>query len=163
MEDPQTKTEQKAEQSTEQSAEQSTWFTIPEAAGYLGVSEPTVYRWMREGKLSFYKVGDATRFKKENLDMVFEKHTGAHEADYYSGRCSVCGHSRLVRGKVQSTGNTYFRPARTRFFTLMQSLVGLEARACPRCGFVQLFAETGKLDRLLRDRDRRREEVEQQA
>ena len=60
------------------------WFTIQEAAGYLNISEPTVYRWMKEGKLSFYKVGDSTRFKKENLEMVYEKHTSEREAQFSS-------------------------------------------------------------------------------
>ena len=128
---------------------EKTWFTIAQAAEYLDVSEPTIYRWMRDGKLSFYKVGDSTRFKRENLDMVVEKYTGDREADYYGGRCVACGHSRLVPGKIQSTGNVYFRPSKARFFTLLEAFVRLEARVCPRCGFVQLFASTDRLDRLL--------------
>jgi excisionase family DNA binding protein len=136
--------------------EEAVWFSIPEAAEYLGISEPTIYRWMREGKLSFYKVGDSTRFKKENLDMVFEKHTGTHEADYHSSRCAACGNTGLVPGRVQSTGKVYFKPRRTRFLTLHDSLVGVEAWACPRCGFVQLFTDTQKLDILLRQEDRPR-------
>jgi len=125
------------------------WFTIPEAAQYLNVSEPTVYRWMREGKISFYKVGDATRFKKQNLDMVFEKHTGKIEAQYYGARCVACGHTYLVPGKIQAAGNVHFKPARTRFFTLLESIVRLQARVCPRCGFVQVFGDTEKLSRLV--------------
>jgi len=138
---------------TEHAAGQQVWHTIPQAAEYLGVSEPTIYRWMRDGKLSFYKVGDSTRFKKENLDMVFEKHTGSHEADYYSGRCAACGHTGLVPGRIQSTGSVYFKPRHTRFLTFLQSLVGLEARVCPRCGFAQLFTDTEKLNRLVPDQD----------
>jgi len=146
-------TERKAEGAVS-SARQKEWFSIQEAGEYLGVSEPTVYRWMREGKLSFYKVGDATRFKKENLDMVYEKHTSEQEAEYYGARCVACGHSHLIPGKIQSTGNVYFKPAKTRFFALMESFVGMEARVCPRCGYVQLFTDTGKLDRLLTNGDR---------
>jgi excisionase family DNA binding protein len=130
------------------------WFTVQEAGKYLGISEPTVYRWMRDGKLSFYKVGDSTRFKKENLDMVYRKHTSEHEADYYGSRCVACGHSHLVPGKIQSTGNVYFKPAKTRFFALMESFVGMQARVCPRCGFVQLFTDTRKLNKLLVEKDR---------
>ncbi len=136
---------------------QETWLSIGEAADYLGVSEPTIYRWMRDGKLSFYKVGDSTRFRRENLDMVIEKHTGAHEADYYGSRCVACGHSRLVRGRVQSTGNVYFKPAHTRFLTLHQSLVRVEARVCPRCGYVQMFTDTEQLAHLLTDQDTKEE------
>ena len=143
--------------------EDRTWFSIPEAAQYLGISEPTIYRWMREGKLSFYKVGDSTRFKRENLDMVVEKYTGTHEADYHGRRCAVCGHSQTIRGRIQSTGNVYFKPSRTRFFTLAQSLVGIEARVCARCGVVQLFTDVEKMDRLLREEDRVHEEEETEA
>lgn len=125
------------------------WFTIPEAATYLGVSEPTIYRWMKEGKLSFYKVGDSTRFRKENLEMVYEKHTGVREAEYYGARCVACGHSQLIQGKLQSTGNVYFKPAKTKFFTMLESSVGVEARVCPRCGFVQAFTDAEKLNKLL--------------
>jgi hypothetical protein len=48
----------------------------------------------------------------------------------------------------------YFRPAKTRFFALMESFVGMQARVCPRCGFVQLFTDTRKLDKLLVETDR---------
>ncbi len=37
------------------------WFSVKEAAAYLGKSEPTIFRWMKDGTLSFYKVGRATR------------------------------------------------------------------------------------------------------
>ena len=130
------------------------WLSIAEAAEYLGISEPTIYRWMRDGKLSFYKVGDSTRFRRENLDMVVEKHTGTHEADFYGSRCVACGHSRLVKGRVQSTGRVYFKPDHTRFLTLHQSLVGVQARVCPKCGFVQMFTDTDQLDSLLREEDK---------
>ena len=138
---------------TSDKTQEESWLSIAEAAEYLGISEPTIYRWMRDGKLSFYKVGDSTRFRRENLDMVVEKHTGAHEADYYGSRCVACGHSRLVRGRVQSTGRVYFKPDHTRFLTLHQSLVGVEARVCPKCGFVQMFTNTEHLGRLLRDEE----------
>lgn len=134
--------------------EEREWFTIPEAADYLEVSEPTIYRWMKEGKLSFYKLGDGTRFRKENLDMIFEKHTGHREANYYGSRCVACGHSHLIPGRVQSTGNVYFKPAKARFFALMENLVQLDARVCPRCGFVQLFGSTDRLNKLLPDAEK---------
>lgn len=133
---------------------QSEWLSIKEASQYLGISEPTLYRWMRGGKLSFYKVGDSTRFRRENLDLVVEKHTGEKEAEQFGLRCIACGHSRLVKGTVQSTGRVYFRPDKTRFFTLSEGLVAVEARVCPQCGFVQTFADTAKLDRLLTEGDR---------
>ena len=32
------------------------WYSIKEAAEYLDVGEPTLFRWMREGKITYRKV-----------------------------------------------------------------------------------------------------------
>jgi len=125
------------------------WYTIREAAEYLSVSQPTIFRWMKEGLLSFYKIGGSTRFSKESLDVVVEKTTGRKEAEAASGRCACCGHNILVEGRVQGAGRLYFRPDRTRFWVLEESLVPLRARVCAACGYVQMRAETGKLGRLM--------------
>ena len=125
------------------------WFSISEAAAYLEVSEPTIFRWMKEGLISFYKVGGSTRFSQEGLDAVIEKTTGRKEAEAAAGRCAACGHSVLVDGRLQGTGVLYFHPVRTKFWTLEQSLVPMRARVCTACGYVQLHADTGKLNRLL--------------
>ena len=123
-------------------------YTIPEAAAYLGVSEPTIYRWMKDGILSFYKIGNATRFSKESLDALIEKQTGRKEAEAAQGRCAACGHSVLVDGRMQGTGRLYFRPDRTRFWTFQEALVPVRARVCAACGYIQLTADTEKLSRL---------------
>lgn len=124
------------------------WFTIPQAARYLGVSEPTVYRWMKDGSLSFYKVGNATRFSREGLDAVVEKVTGRKEAVVAQTRCASCGHSVLVDGRLQGAGRLYFKPAHTRFWVLEESLVPVTARVCAACGYVQVHADVEKLGRL---------------
>ena len=126
------------------------WMTVKEAAGYLGVSEPTVFRWMREGTISYFKLGGATRFKRGNLDMVARKVTGAREGEQRVARCAVCGHGYLVAGSVRSTGKLYFTPGRTRFFVLSDSMIDVAARACPVCGHVEMFADTAKLARRMR-------------
>ena len=69
-----------------QNPEQKGWFSIKEASEYLGISQPTLYRWMKEGLLSFYKVGGSTRFTQEGLDAVVEKTTGRKEAEAATGR-----------------------------------------------------------------------------
>lgn len=125
------------------------WFTVREAAEYLGISQPTVFRWMKDGLLSFYKIGGSTRFSRESLDAVVEKTTGSKEAEAAAGRCASCGHSMLVQGRVQGTGRLYFRPDKTKFWTFEESLVPLRARVCSACGHVQMHAETDKLNRLL--------------
>ncbi len=125
------------------------WYTVAEAAEYLGVSEPTIFRWMRDGRLSFLKIGGATRFTQEGLEALIEKTTGSAEAEAAAGRCAACGHSVLVEGRLESTGRLYFRPEKTRFWVFAESLVPVRARVCTACGYIQVHADTSKLKRLL--------------
>ncbi len=124
------------------------WYSVREAAGYLGVSEPTIFRWMKDGLLSFFKIGGSTRFSQEGLDAVIEKTTGRKEAEAAAGRCAVCGHSVLIEGRLRGAGRLYFQPAKTRFWAFEESMVPTQARVCPACGYIQLSADTGKLTRL---------------
>jgi excisionase family DNA binding protein len=124
------------------------WFSIQQAADYLGVSQPTIFRWMKQGLLSFYKVGGATRFSREGLDAVVEKTTGRKEAEASAGRCASCGHGVLVAGRLQGTGLLYFKPDKTRFWTFEESLVPTRAHMCAACGYLQMHADTEKLGRL---------------
>jgi excisionase family DNA binding protein len=124
------------------------WYSVPEAAAYLHVSEPTIFRWMKEGTLSFYKVGGATRFTREGLDAVIEKSTGRKEAEASAGRCSACGHGVLVEGRLQGTGRLYFRPLKTKFWTFAEPMVDVRVRACAACGHLQLHTDVSKLERL---------------
>ena len=129
------------------------WMTVKQAASYLGVSEPTIFRWMREGTVSFFKLGGATRFRRENLDMVARKVTGKEEGEQRAAHCAVCGHGFLLPGNVRSTGKIYFMPRKTKFFVLSESVVDVEAHACPVCGHVEMFADTSKLAKLMREQD----------
>ncbi len=124
------------------------WYSIPEAAEYLGISQPTLFRWMKDGILSFYKVGGSTRFTREGLDALVEKTTGRKEAEAAAGKCASCGHGVLLEGRLQGTGKLYFRPAKTKFWTFEEALVETKARVCAACGYVQMHADTAKLGRL---------------
>ncbi len=124
------------------------WFSVKEAADYLGISQPTVFRWMKEGVISFYKVGGSTRFSQESLDALVEKTTGRKEAEAAAGQCAACGHSVLLEGRVQGSGRLHFKPERTRFWTFEESLVPIRATTCAACGYIQMHADTGKLSRL---------------
>ena len=121
------------------------WYTIKEAADYLGISQPTIFRWMKEGVLSFYKIGGSTRFSQEGLDAVIEKSTGEKEATQAAGSCVVCGHNILVDGRVQATGKLYFKPAKSSFWVLHEAMIPTHARACPACGHIQFYVEPQKL------------------
>ena len=142
-------TDKSAEEAAEPKEENAkTWYSVPEAAKYLGVSEPTIFRWMKQGTLSFYKVGGSTRFSREGLDAVIQKTTGQREAEAVSGRCAACGHSVLLDGQLQGTGRLFFRPARTKFWVFAEALVPTKARVCAACGYIQVHADTTKLRRL---------------
>ncbi len=133
---------------TENSVAEPKWLSIKDAAQYLGVSQPTVFRWMKDGVLSFYKVGGSTRFSQENLDAVFRKNTSAQEASATRLNCAACGHHSLIEGRMQGTGRLYFKPSKVRFWTLQESLVPTEAKVCEACGYVQLHADVAKLKSL---------------
>lgn len=130
--------------------EKRPWYSIREACEYLEVSEQTIFRWMKEGKLTYFKVGDSTRFRQEDLDLMITKFTGEKEAEKHGTKCLACGHSVLVSGRIASTGKVYFKPHKTKFLVLLESLVNLEAKSCPKCGFIQLFADTEKLNKLIK-------------
>ena len=132
-------------------SEQKGWYSVKDAADYLDVSHPTIFRWMKEGTLSFYKVGGSTRFSKEGLDAIIEKTTGSKEAEAAAGRCAACGHNFLLEGHLQGTGRLYFVPRKTKFWIFADSMVGLRARVCTACGFIQLHADVVKLKKLKRE------------
>jgi excisionase family DNA binding protein len=48
------------------------WFTVEEAAEYLGVSKRTIYKLTQEGRLPAFLIGNERhrRFRKEDLDKV---------------------------------------------------------------------------------------------
>lgn len=138
------------------------WLTVKEAADYLKVSEQTIFRWMRTGKVSFFKFGSSTRFRRSNLDLVAEKVTGEAEGEQAASRCAACGNSKMVAGRVRSTGRMYFQPEKARFFVLSESFVAVRAKTCAACGYIQLFADTQKLGNLLQANDDDAEEEQQE-
>lgn len=121
------------------------WFSIREAADYLDVGEQTIYRWMREGMITYRKVGDSTRFWLEDLDAVMKVIPSEKDAAKVQKVCPVCHHSELVEGHVQSTGANYFYPGKTKFWTFKMSHLETRARMCTRCGAVVWFADPAKL------------------
>ena len=134
----------------EKGTDKADWYSIAEAAEYLGVSQPTIFRWMKEGLLSFYKVGGSTRLSKEGLDAVVEKTTGRKEAEAAAGRCASCGNSWLEDGHLQGVGNVHFRPDRAKFWVLSEALVPTRARVCTACGYVQIHVDAPRLRRLIK-------------
>jgi excisionase family DNA binding protein len=121
------------------------WFSIREAAEYLDVGEPTLYRWMREEKITYRKVGDSTRFWQEDLDAVMQVYHSARDIQKAREVCPVCRHDELLEGSVQSTGMNYFRPRQTKFWTLKAANIITSAKMCARCGAIAWFGDAKKL------------------
>lgn len=121
------------------------WFTIKTAAAYLDVGEPTIYRWMREGKITFRKVGDSTRFLKPDLDAVIQVHPSHRDVDQVTEFCPACHHTELVSGRVQGTGLVYFRPEKAKFWTFRTNNVDTQARMCARCGVIVWVGDVEQL------------------
>jgi len=131
-----------------ENSKKTNWYSIREAAEYLDVGEPTLYRWMREGKITFRKVGDSTRFWQEDLDSVMEVFHSAKDLDKAREVCPVCRHDELVEGKVRGAGLVYFVPKKTKFWTLKDSFVETTARMCMRCGAISWFGDVKKMEQL---------------
>lgn len=50
------------------------WMTVREAADYLGVARPTIYRWAREGRLPIYKLAQGVaRVRGRDLQAFLEE------------------------------------------------------------------------------------------
>jgi excisionase family DNA binding protein len=133
---------------TTESSKKKEWYTIREAAEQLDVGEPTLYRWMREGKITYRKVGDSTRFWQEDLDAVMQVYHSAKDLEKAREVCPVCRHHDLVEGKARGAGLVYFVPMKTKFWTLKDSFIQTTARMCARCGAISWFGDTDKLGKL---------------
>jgi ribosomal protein S27AE len=103
---------------------------------------------MKEGKITFRKVGDSTRFLQEDLDSFVKVVPSARDAENVKVFCPACHHDELVDGVLRSTGLLYFQPAKANFWTFRDSNVTTKARICTRCGAVSLFGDLGKLERI---------------
>ncbi len=125
------------------------WFTIREAAEYLSIGEPTLYRWMRDGKITFRKIGDSTRFLKEDLDAFVQVFPSAKDVSQVKEICHVCHHDKLVEGQFRTTGLNYFTPSKTKFWSLKTSNIASHAKMCTRCGAIMLFGDLKKLQTLV--------------
>ena len=134
--------------SDQPSANRPRWYSIKDAAEYLDIGEPTLYRWMREGKITYRKVGDSTRFWREDLDAMMEVFHSEKGLTSLKKACSTCHQGELVPGAFRSTGLMYFQPKKTKFWTLQDSNVEVEGYMCNRCGSVFLFGDTEKLTKL---------------
>jgi excisionase family DNA binding protein len=52
---------------------------VDQAAGYLGVSPDTLYKYLSEGRLPAFKLGNRWRLKKTTLDRWMERQSQTRE------------------------------------------------------------------------------------
>ncbi len=128
------------------------WFSLKEAAEYLSIGEPTLYRWMKDKRITFRKVGDSTRFLKEDLDSIIEIHPSTKDSEKVFRCCPICHHDELIDGTVQSTGRSYFKPNKTKFWVMKESIIGINALMCTKCGTLTLLADTKDLKELIKEK-----------
>jgi excisionase family DNA binding protein len=139
----------------EETSSRPRWFSIKEAAEYLDIGEPTLYRWMRERQITFRKVGDSTRFLKEDLDAAVQVHRSKRELERATGTCPVCKAEDLVEGLMQSTGRIYFKLKSTKFWTLKENSVPTTAKLCRKCGAITYFGDLEQVEALIEEQRRK--------
>jgi len=131
------------------------WLSTAEAAKYLGISDPTLFRWIRDRRVISYKVGNATRFKREDLDALVERRQTRRMIAEAPEKCDQCGSKALTTGAVRGSGpfNTYFFPDNAKFLTVNTSEVEVKAYVCLECGHIMMRADLKKLHRLLKEKE----------
>ena len=61
--------------------DEETFYTIPEAAAKLRVKRDAIYKWMREGRLSFVIVGSQRRITGSAITTFVREGTATERAD----------------------------------------------------------------------------------
>ncbi len=80
--------------------EEKKWYTISQAAKYLGVSSDTLRRWEKAGKISAPKrtAGGARRYSKELLDQILN--VGKEEKAKPSKKKAPAGKAPFLVGLI---------------------------------------------------------------
>jgi hypothetical protein len=65
--------------------------------------------------------------------------------------CLWCESGRMADGALSSKGRVYFKARKARFWTFGENMVEVRARVCVDCGYVDLYADTSKLKRLVKE------------
>lgn len=85
-------------------ADSNSLMTVNEVAEYLRVSTSTIWRWLREGKLSSIKIGNSRRFQREDImrmagvepNSVAESGTEYGSIRDYAAGSNGSMHSRML-------------------------------------------------------------------
>ncbi len=116
------------------------WLTITEACKYLEISEQTMFRWMRSGKITYYKVGKSTRFKEEDLDKAVDRVASKSFVPEDPDTCHICGNPEMISGTLSALGELVFKPEKSKFSIWKDSSISVSALCCTKCGNITLKA-----------------------
>ena len=58
---------------------------------------------------------------------------------------------RMSDGTLSTTGRVYFKADKARFWTFQENMVPVRARVCVDCGYIDLYADTSKLNKLVKE------------
>lgn len=64
--------------------------------------------------------------------------------------CLWCESTKLAEGALSSTGQVYFMAKKSKLWNFKTSMVEVKARVCVDCGYVDLYADTSKLKKLVK-------------
>jgi Zn ribbon nucleic-acid-binding protein len=56
----------------------------------------------------------------------------------------------MADGTLSSTGRVYFKAKKAKFWSFAENMVEVRARVCVDCGYVDLYADTSKLKKLVK-------------
>jgi excisionase family DNA binding protein len=59
---------------TEQSSREPQLLTLADVAKYLKIAERTAYQWVKDGRLPGFKLGNAWRFDRADIEAWVQKH-----------------------------------------------------------------------------------------
>jgi len=91
----------------------SPFLTVPEAARYLKVSEPTVWRWIRQGRLPSTKVGRLRRIPLAAIERLVNHGTpqsggpGTGQFSLHDPLWALAGAGRSGRSDVSADKYRY--------------------------------------------------------
>ena len=65
--------------------------------------------------------------------------------------CLWCESRSLAEGRLSSTGRIHFKVDNAKFWTFSENSVEVQARVCVECGYIDLYADTSKLKKLVKN------------
>ena len=66
--------------------------------------------------------------------------------------CLWCEGRNIQEGVLQSTGTVYLKAKNAKFWVWAENAVKVNARVCVDCGYIDLYADTTKLKKLVKPR-----------